>query len=345
MNLLQSTSRRAVLSGLAVGAVGVGLTGCNDLAGPLTPAAGELLVWAPATYLEPALTAAFTQVTSLTIVQASSSASADVIVAASGRVDVLSQYNMLTALDPRRLSGIAEIDPTFLRGRFESSPAFALPIGWQITGLGYRRSKVDDIPSSWSDVYASARYPGRTGLSPDPLMLIRAGAKSLGGSFNTISVATADRVASLILNQRRAAATAVNRDAAMLLKHGDLDLVVATSGELAAMQQRDSDLDFVVPREGGLITTEMVAIGRHAKNTSGAYALIDFMLQPIASAAFARLRHMVPTSVAARQQLVRDDPTLAAYSGSSLSAGNEDDVTATVAQLDVLRAAAQRAVA
>jgi len=336
------TSRRTLLSGLGASA---GLAACSDLSAPLKPTAGELLVWAPDAYFAPALTAAFMLAAKLRMIRASSPAVADIIVVNNGRIDALRAANALAVLDPRRLSSVADLDPSFLRGRFAASPAFALPIGWQITGLGYRRSKVDDIPSSWNDIYASARYPGRTGFSQDPLMLIRAGARALGGSFNDISAGAADRVAVTVLSQRRSAATAVNRDAALALLRGDLDLVAANSAEVTAMQERDSDLGFVVPREGGLVTTEMVALGSQSRNATGAYALLDFLLQPATGTALARILHLVPVSVTANRQVIVADLTMAAYASSGRSPGNEDDRSVSTAQQAILMAAAARAVA
>ena len=202
----------------------------------------------------------------------------DVIVPSNDFVERLHQAGSLLELDHARIPNLANIDARFLNPPFDPGRKVSVPYTWIVTGIGYRKSKVDGVPDSWKWVLDSDKYKGRIGLLAEASELFEIGAKYLGLPANTADTATLARIEAMLLNQKSNVAAFHDDNGQDLLLAGDVDLVIEYNGDIAQVMREDSDLAFVVPREGGILASDGLCIPKGAPNPDLAHQFINFLL-------------------------------------------------------------------
>lgn len=223
----------------------------------------------------------------------------DVIVPSNDFVERLHAAGMLAELDHARLPNLKNIAPEWLNPPFDPGRKVSAPYTWIVTGIGYRKSKVDGVPDSWKWVLDSDRYKGRIGLLAEASELFEIGAKYLGLPANTDDPATIARVQALLLKQKPNIQVFHDDNGQDLLLGGDIDLVIEYNGDIAQVMRDDPDIGFVVPREGGIIASDSLCIPKGAPNPDLAYAFIDFVLGAKAGADIATtIRYPTPNKAA-----------------------------------------------
>lgn len=202
----------------------------------------------------------------------------DVIVPSNDFVERLHQAGALRELDHARIPNLANIDPRFLNPPFDPGRKVSVPYTWIVTGIGYRKSKVDGVPDSWKWVLDSDKYKGRIGLLAEASELFEIGAKYLGLPANTADPATLARIEAMLLKQKPHVTAFHDDNGQDLLLAGDVDLVIEYNGDIAQVMREDKDLDFVVPREGGILASDGLCIPTGAPNPDLAHRFINFVL-------------------------------------------------------------------
>ena len=202
----------------------------------------------------------------------------DVIVPSNDFVERLHQAGSLLELDHARIPNMANIDARFLNPLFDPGRKVSVPYTWIVTGIGYRKSKVDGVPDSWKWVLDSDKYKGRIGLLAEASELFEIGAKYLGLPANTADVATLARIEAMLIKQKPNIAAFHDDNGQDLLLAGDVDLVIEYNGDIAQVMREDSDLAFVVPREGGILASDGLCIPKGAPNPDLAHQFINFLL-------------------------------------------------------------------
>lgn len=223
----------------------------------------------------------------------------DVIVPSNDCLERLHAAGALTELDHAKIPNLANIEPRFANPPFDPGRKVSVPYTWIVTGIGYRKSKVDGVPDSWKWVLDSDRYKGRIALLAEAGELFQIGAKYLGLPANTADPATIARVQALLIKQKPNIATFHDDNGQDLLLAGDVDLVIEYNGDIAQVMREDKDLDFVVPREGGIIASDSLCIPKGAPNPDLAHAYINFVLDAHNGAHIAEtIRYPTPNKAA-----------------------------------------------
>ena len=122
----------------------------------------------------------------------------DVIVPSNDFVERLSEAGLLAALDHSKIPNLKNIAPKFLNPPFDPGRRVTVPYTWIVTGIGYRKSKVDGVPDSWKWAIDSDRYRGRIALLAEASELFEIGAKYLGLPANTDDPATLARIEAVL---------------------------------------------------------------------------------------------------------------------------------------------------
>lgn len=223
----------------------------------------------------------------------------DVIVPSNDFVERFRAAGLLEDLDHGRLPNLKNIAPPFLNPPFDPGRRVSVPYTWIVTGIGYRKSKVDGVPDSWKWVLDSDRYKGRIGLLAEASELFEIGAKYLGKPANADDPATLDAVEAMLRRQKPNIAVFHDDNGQDLLLGGDIDLVIEYNGDIAQVMREDADIGFVVPREGGILASDSLCIPRGAPHRDLAYAYLDFVLGARPGADIAEtIRYPTPNAAA-----------------------------------------------
>lgn len=224
----------------------------------------------------------------------------DVVVPSNEFVQRMALAGMLQKLDHALLPNMGNIDAAFADPDYDRGRQYSLPYTWLVTGIGYRRSKVDGVPDSWKWLFDSDRYKGRIALVGEAGDLIRIGAKYLGHSVNGIDQAMIDRVAAMLLKQRPNIKAFHDDNGQDLLAAGDVDLVMEYNGDIAQIMQDDPDIGFVIPKEGSLINSDNLCIPTGAPRPKNAHLFLNYLLDAKAGAEISKTILYPTPNVAAK---------------------------------------------
>ncbi len=223
----------------------------------------------------------------------------DVIVPSNDFVERMHEAGLLMPLDHAMIPNLKNIAAEFLNPPFDPGRKVTVPYTWIVTGIGYRKSKVDGVPDSWKWVIDSDRYRGRIALLAEASELFEIGAKYLGLPANTDDAATIARIEAMLTKQKPYIAAFHDDNGQDLLLAGDVDLVIEYNGDIAQVMREDKDIGFVVPREGGILASDSLCIPVGATDPALAHRFIDFVLSAQAGADIAEtIRYPTPNAAA-----------------------------------------------
>lgn len=279
-------SRRRLLAGVGVAAVGFALSAC----GKTDERRLNLYNWQD--YMGETTLEDFRARTGVRVVQSffatndelfaklrAGNPGYDVIVPSNEFVTRMRAADMLAPLDLGKIPNFANIAPEFRAAEWDPSPRHSVPYTWLVLGIGYRKSRVQGTPDSWKWLFDSDLYKGRIALITDAADLIRLGAKYMGKSLVGVDPATAQAVADMLGRQKPNIRRFHEDDGQDLLLAGEVDLVLEYNGDIAQRMPEDPDIDFVVPREGSLLNADTLAIPKGARDLELAHAFLNFLLE------------------------------------------------------------------
>lgn len=201
----------------------------------------------------------------------------DVVVPSNDWVPRMIEAGMLQKLDHSKIPNIANIYPRFMDEPFDPGRKYSLPYMWGTVGIGYRKSKVDSAPDSWSVLYDDDTHAGKIALLAECGTMLGCALKYLGYSLNSTDRAENEAAAELIIKQKRRIKSFAEDNGQDLLASGEVDVTMEYSGDIAQLMTEDDDVDYIVPKEGGLIWEDVLAIPAGAPHPENAHAFINYI--------------------------------------------------------------------
>jgi spermidine/putrescine transport system substrate-binding protein len=203
----------------------------------------------------------------------------DVIVPGSEFVERMIQADMLEPLDHAKIPNIKNVAPAFINDApYDPGRKYSMPYTWLVIGIGYRKSKVKEIPDSWKWLFDSDVYKGRIAVMSDASELFRNCFKYLGHSINDKSPEVLKQAETLLIKQKPNIKSFHEDNGQDLLLSGEVDVVMEYNGDIAQVMIEDDDLDFVVPKEGAMKQSDTLAIPKGAPHPENALEFINFIL-------------------------------------------------------------------
>src|SRR5690606_28009553 len=184
----------------------------------------------------------------------------DVIVPTNDFVERMIRAEMLMPLDHDKIPNIANIEERFMDAGFDPGRRYSLPYMWGTIGIGFRKSRMDEVPASWKWVFDSDRYSGKIGLLGDGLTVIGQALKYLGYSMNSKDPKEINEAAELIIAQKPHIKVFADDNGQDLLLSGEVDITQEWNGDILQVMEEDDDLDYVVPVEGGMLWEDCLCI-------------------------------------------------------------------------------------
>ncbi len=205
----------------------------------------------------------------------------DVIVPGSEFVERMIKAELLEPLDHAKIPNIKNVTPSFISDApFDPGRKYSMPYTWLVIGIGYRKSKVKEVPDSWKWVFDSDAYKGRITVMSDASELFRNCFKYLGHSLNDASPELLKQAEDVLTKQKPYIKTFHEDNGQDLLLSGEVDLAMEYNGDIAQVMAEDDDIDFVVPKEGAMLQQDTLAIPKGAPHPDNAHKFINFILDP-----------------------------------------------------------------
>ena len=310
------------------------LSGCGWTLANVRPtataqgASNELYIYTWAGYTDPDLLDRFREETGIVVVadvydsneamlnrlQAGGGGGYSIIYPSEYMVQKMVELGMLTELDRSRLQGMDRLFPRFQNPIYDLGNAHSVPLSWGTTGLIYNKKKLQPPPEDWQYLWEHQQLlSNRMTLLNDVREVIGATMKMLGYSYNSKKPQQIEAAYKKLAQLKPAIASFTSDAWRPQILSGDLLIAMCYSSDANEVMGENEDLKYVLPKSGSSLWIDTLAIPKTAPNPTGAYAWINFMLQPdIAAQVCERLSFATPNKVAFDQlpEEVKENPSL-----------------------------------
>ena len=232
-------------------------------------------------------------------------------------------------LDKRALPNLANVDPDILRRMAYHDPGnqYAVPYMWSTTGLGYNIDMVQArLGAPLTDSWALLFDPRNAAKLSDCGILIVDSPLDVFDSAIIYLHRDPNRrdpqdvfAAAEVLKRIRPFVRNIEPVPIGPLASGDICLALTWSGDVAAARSRALEastgarIAYLIPREGALMTLDMVAIPADAPHPHNAALWLNYLMRPDVIAAvsnYIRYPNGITASGPLLEPAVRNDPAL-----------------------------------
>ena len=230
----------------------------------------------------------------------------DVIVPGSDFVERMIKADMLIPLDRSKIPNVKNLAPEFMEADYDPGRKYSLAYTFLGIGIGYRKSKVKEVPNSWKVLFDSDQYKGRIAVMSDASELFRTAFRYLGQPANSTDPELIKKVEAMLTKQKGNIKAFHEDNGQDLLLSGEVDVVMEYNGDIAQIMTEDKDIDFVFPKEGGLRQSDTLAIPKGAPHPENAHKFINYLLDAEVGAGISKTIKY-PTPNAAAKALMPED--------------------------------------
>ncbi len=192
---------------------------------------------------------------------------------------ILKESSLLKPLNHQKLTNLKNIDNNFLNQDFDPNNKFSIPFSWGVTGIGFNKSKVDTIPTSYSILWENG-FKNKIGLLDDVRFTVALPLLLKGFSINTTNLSEVKQAEKLLLDQKSLVKTYNSENYVDFLKNEEVYLFYGYSGDIIQAMRDYKNLDFVIPKEGGVLYLDNVCIPWTSNEDILAHDFINFLLRP-----------------------------------------------------------------
>jgi spermidine/putrescine transport system substrate-binding protein len=218
-------------------------------------------------------------------------------------VQKMVERGLLAELKHDRLIGLNNLLPQFQNPIYDTKNRYSIPFSWGTTGLIYNSEVIKEPPKDWEYLWQNQNLLNkRMTLLNDVREVMGAVLRMLGYSYNSKNE-NEIKQAYEKLTILKPAIAAFDTDAwRNQILAGDLVLAMCYSADAIKVIKENPKLKYVIPRSGSSLWTDTMVIPKSAPNINGAYAWMNFILQPEVAANISdRLNFSTPNSAAFEQ--------------------------------------------
>ncbi len=291
-------------------------------------ASNELYIYTQYGYTDEEMLARFTKETGIRAVadvfdaneamlarlQAGGGGSYSIIYPSEYMVQQMVGLGMLAQLDFSRITGVDQLFTQFLNPEYDPGNLHSLPVSWGTTGLIYNTQKLKQAPEDWSYLWENQQQLSkRMTLLNDIREVMGATLRMLGYSYNSTNPKQIQEAYEKLMALKPSVASFTSDAWRDQLLSGDLLIAMCYSSDATEVMKEKEGLQYVLPKSGSSLWMDTIAIPKTAPNLAGAYAWINFTLQPDVAAQICERLSFATANKVAFDQLpseVQNNPSL-----------------------------------
>jgi len=236
-------------------------------------------------------------------IQASGGGEYSIIYPSDYIVSQMAELGLVSELDHSRLQGLTNLFPRFQNPPADPGLRYSVPTAWGTTVLIYNTERLKSQPEDWNFLWEHQQELAKQmTLLDDPREVLGATLKMLGYSYNSSDPEHIRQAYEKLVALKPAIASFTTDAWQNQILAGDLLLAMGYSADANKLSRQNNKLQYVIPRSGSSVWMDTIVIPKTAPNPEGAYAWINFMLQPdVAAQICERLSFATPNQVAYNQ--------------------------------------------
>lgn len=192
---------------------------------------------------------------------------------------IMASQGLIDPIDYSQITNRQLIDWDTLKVMGISASTTTVPYMVSYSGLGYRKDRLEEAPTSWT-IFADQALKGRMTMLNDLREVFAAALLELGYSINTTSLEEIKEAEELLLTWKPNLAKFESEQYKNGIASAEYIVVHGYSGDLFQVMNEDPDVDFLIPEEGGVINCEGIALVHNDRPKRLAYLFISYLLRP-----------------------------------------------------------------
>jgi spermidine/putrescine transport system substrate-binding protein len=219
-------------------------------------------------------------------------------------VQKMAEQDLLTEINHERLNGLNNLFPQFQNPSYDPNNRHSIPFNCGTTGFIYNSAKLKNPPQDWDYLWQNQELLNRRITLLNDVREVMGGVlRMLGYSYNSQDENQIQQAYEKLVELKPAIAS-FNTDAWQnQLLAGDLTLAMCYSADAIRITQENPQFKYVIPRSGSSLWTDTIVIPKSAPNLDGAYAWINYMLQPDIAASISQRLSLATPNMAGFEQL------------------------------------------
>lgn len=210
---------------------------------------------------------------------------------------------LLTELNHQRLIGLDNFFPRFQNPTYDPNNRHSIPFNWGTTGFIYNSEKLKNPPEDWDYLWQNQeQLSKRMTLLNDIREVMGGTLRMLGYSYNSKDEKEIKQAYEKLKVLKPSVAAFTTDAWRNQILAGDLLLAMCVSSDAVKLSKENPKLKYVIPKSGTSLWTDTIVIPKTAPNVEGAYAWINWILQPeVAAKTSQRLNLSTPNRAAFEQ--------------------------------------------
>ena len=204
----------------------------------------------------------------------------DICVPSDYMISKMRKANLLDKIDTKKIPNYKNIGSEFLHHSFDPKNTYSVPYFWGTLGIVYNDKFVKPGQiKHWNDLW-SKDYRHNILLVDSARDIMGLSLASMGKSWNTTNSLDLKLAKTKLDGLGPNVKAIISDELKMYMIQNEAAVGVTWSGEARTMLNDNKHLHYVVPPEGSNLWFDNFVIPRTVKNKKGAYAFINFMLDP-----------------------------------------------------------------
>ena len=215
-------------------------------------------------------------------VQAADSNYFDIIIASDVVIPQMIRQGIIAPIDTNKVPNRINIADQFKKPAYDPNNTYTLPYLWGTTGILYRDTSIDINSASYKMLFSQKQIKGRYTLLDEAQSMIPIALLAAGFKANSTNPKEINEAVNLILEakkDKRFAGIVSSEESREKILSGHIWTAIVFNGEAMDAINEDPSLQYAIPIEGSFMWVDAMTLGSHAKNTEGAYAFMNYVLE------------------------------------------------------------------
>ena len=220
----------------------------------------------------------------------------DVIVPSDYMVFVMAKLKLLRRLEHAKLTHLAELDPRYLKRRFDPTNEYSVPYDVGTTGIAVNRSKINMTVRGWRALFEAPELAGKISFLDDVRETLGAALKTLGYSLNSRDPEQLKAAKNLLIDAKKRVRAFTSETLSALVNGEVLVAHAYVTDALQAKKATGGKIEYVFPEEGGTFWIDNLVIPAKSNFPDEAHLLVDYLLEAKVVAATAQSIFVTPAN-------------------------------------------------
>ena len=205
----------------------------------------------------------------------------DVVVASDVVIQQMIHLGLIAPIDMDKIPNKVNIADQFKNPVYDPGNNFTLPYLWGTTGILYRDTTLDENSVSYNILYNPKLVKGKFSLLDESRSMLSMALQAKGLNANSVKTEDINKATEWIREIKQDPhfagfeGSVSGKDKVL---SGENTVAIVFNGEAMNAIAEDPTLRYAIPTEGSFMWVDAMTLSSHAKNSDGAHAFMNYIL-------------------------------------------------------------------